>query len=206
MVGTEVNPESGALGVRVGRTLFRHRPWVAVGLLPALGFWLEVEQETLIWSLGVALILAGAALRLWSISHLGRSARTRKDKARKLVTTGPFSMCRNPIYLANMIVAAGVVVLCETLWYLPVCLGFFFCFYSLAVSYEENLLLHRFSAQYAAYAQRTPRWIPCVTLKSCGKSSYGLREVLYRERSFFLLLVAAFSVVGIKELVSDLLA
>lgn len=206
MAETEVNPESRALSVSVGRTLFRHRPWVAVAMLPALGFWLEVELESLIWPLGVALVLAGAALRLWSISHLGRSARTRKDKARQLVTTGPFSFCRNPIYLANIIVAAGVVVLCETLWYLPICLAFFFCFYSLVVRYEENLLLQRFSAQYAAYAQRTPRWIPRISLKSCGKATYGLREVLYRERSFFLLLVAAFSAAGIKELVSDLFA
>ena len=41
-------------------------------------------------------------------------------------------------------------------------------------------------------------------MKRCGKATYGLREVLYRERSFFLLLVAAFSVAEIKEAVSDL--
>ena len=71
-------------------------------------------------SWGRRLVATGTALRLWSISYLGRSARTRKDKARRLVTTGPFSLCRNPIYMANMVGACGFIVLCEVLWCVPI--------------------------------------------------------------------------------------
>ena len=191
--------------VRLGRWLFRHRTLKCIALLPAFAFRLEVEWETLTWPLGMGVLLAGAALRLWSVGHLGRSTRTRKDNAKRLVTAGPFSRCRNPIYLANMIGTSGFVVLCEAIWYLPIYLLISFSFYSLVVRYEEYLLSHKFPEQYAAYMGTIPRWIPRVRAYKSTKPDHGFGEILSRERSFFMLLAAALCVAISKEAASHLL-
>jgi len=194
-----------AAAVRVGRWLFRHRSFKVIALLPALAPWWKVQWDAAIWPVGIGLILAGGALRLWSISYLGRSARARKDKARRLVTTGPFSLCRNPIYVANMIATSGFITLCEALWYLPMYLGMSFAFYSVVVRYEEYILLHRFPAQFAAYRKRTTRWVPRVFRLRLANRDYGLREVLYRERSFFLAAGAGVSAAWLKNVLSHLI-
>ena len=174
-------------------------------IVPVFTVWWEVEWAVVNWPLGISLVAAGTALRLWSISYLGRSARTRKDKARRLVTTGPFSLCRNPIYMANMVGACGFIVLCEVLWCVPIYVVYTFCIYSLIARYEEYLLSCRFQAEYTAYVERTPRWIPRPSAFRLGTPEHGFREILYRERSVFYMLCAGLLVVVSKEMITHVL-
>ena len=90
--------------VRLGGRLFRQRTWLplplAAALLvipptastPAMPFWLA----------GLALILAGESLRLWSVHHIGAISRTRSDRLGPLTSSGPFALVRNPLYLGNI--------------------------------------------------------------------------------------------------------
>ncbi len=185
--------------VKIGRWLFQHRSYQFIALLPVLSLWGETGADLLTWSLGLILGLVGGLLRLWCIGHIGRSARTRKDKAKKLITTGPFALCRNPIYLANILAVSGFVIVCETVWYLPVYLIFAFSFYSLIVRYEEYLLHKKFGESYKQYKQSTPRWIPYPTGQSIGFPSYNLSEVLYREKSMFWVALGLFIIAVSKE-------
>jgi protein-S-isoprenylcysteine O-methyltransferase Ste14 len=186
--------------------LFRHRGIRSLLLLPVLLWYGEVERAVLVWPAGIFLLLLGGGLRLWSIGFIGRSARTRGDKAKRLITSGPFAMCRNPIYLANMVASCGFVVLCQVIWYVPVYLVLSFAFYSLVVRYEEYLLRLKYPEQYQSYTATTPRWIPRPAAGAFAKPPHGLREVLYREKSFFQVAALGLLLALIKQGVEDLVA
>lgn len=68
---------------------------------PAAGVWLVVA--------GNILILAGAALSAWGLWHL-RASISLEPAARGLVTRGPYSVARHPLYLAYLLSYTGLVL------------------------------------------------------------------------------------------------
>lgn len=190
--------------VRFGRFLFQSRNFISAPIflfLLAVFAW-EYENDLVVWSVGPAIVLIGEALRLWAMRHIGRSARTRKDKARKLVITGPYAFIRNPLYLGNHIVLLGFCVLSELLWFAPIALGVCFVFYSFIIRYEEELLRRKFGEDYLSYLSQTRRWLPFPHLDKMFKSDW--REALYRERSTIYGILLGFIAFGLKELVSQI--
>jgi protein-S-isoprenylcysteine O-methyltransferase Ste14 len=150
-------------------------------------------------------MVVGGALRLWSVSFMGRSARTRGDKAKRLLTSGPFAVCRNPIYLGNIVASCGFLVLCEILWYVPLYLALSLAFYSPIVRYEEYLLSDKYPGRYPAYRRATPRWIPLPSRKALTRPIYGIREILYREKNFLRAMAGGLLFALLKEGVSSAL-
>lgn len=57
--------------------------------------------------------LFGAAFSIWAISHL-RASFGLRTAVRELVTTGPYSRIRHPLYFGEMIHIFGVVILAAT--------------------------------------------------------------------------------------------
>lgn len=194
--------EEAPRAVRLGRWLFRHRSLKFILLLPVLLFYAEVENPLVTWPVGLALVLLGGALRLWSISFIGRSARTRKDKAKHVITSGPFALCRNPIYVGNVIAVCGFIVLCEVVWFAPVYLALSYAFYSFVVRYEEYLLTAIHPVEYQEYMQSVPRWLPRLNVAALARPAHGLAEVLRRERSFFYVSLSGIAFAIAKEIVS----
>ena len=102
------------------------------------------------------------------------------------MTWGPFAWVRNPIYVANMLVFAGFMVLAGLAWALPILLGAMWLQYHFTVGFEERFLKQRFGETYTEYCRETPRWLglPRWTRPPEGFSLYPLRKLLKRERSF----------------------
>ena len=172
--------------VNVGRWLFQHRSLGGLTLLPAVLVLREQEREALFWAAGAAVLAVGMAIRVWSIRSIGRSARTRGDKARQLLTAGPYSLCRNPIYIGNLLGFAGMVIAMEAIWYLPIFLVLQFTFYSLIVRYEECLLAGLYGNEFVEYMRTTPRWLPRFSNWKPASILVEWREVLIRERALLL--------------------
>jgi protein-S-isoprenylcysteine O-methyltransferase Ste14 len=79
--------------------------------------------------------------------------------ATTLVTSGPFALTRNPIYLGNTLALAGAGLLLSNPW-LPV--GAILAARAvarLAILPEERHMAARFGEDWAAYARRVPRWL-----------------------------------------------
>ncbi|HMK99646.1 MAG TPA: methyltransferase [Acidimicrobiales bacterium] len=68
-------------------------------------------------ALGVALLVAGVALTVWSQLSMGASWRVGVDHTETtvLLRAGPYRRIRNPIYTAMILVFGGVVVLVPSL-------------------------------------------------------------------------------------------
>ncbi len=107
------------------------------------------------------LIGGGIVLMLLAVYEMQRQKTTvmpHRD-AQKLVQSGIFSRSRNPIYVGDVLIFAGVV-----LWFdVPIALLFVPVFLWVLerrfIIPEENRLRRKFHADFARYCQKTRRWV-----------------------------------------------
>jgi protein-S-isoprenylcysteine O-methyltransferase Ste14 len=116
----------------------------------------ECERASIVWPLGVLFFVGGWALRVWAQKHLGYRLKINKT----VTTSGPYSLVRNPIYIANTLVILGTIALSEVLWMLPITLLWCAVLYSLVVHYEEQRLAAKYGNEYLDYLTAAPRWLP----------------------------------------------
>jgi protein-S-isoprenylcysteine O-methyltransferase Ste14 len=109
---------------------------------------------------GAALVLAGVGLRAWARVHIGRSSDTRKLHACRLVCTGPYGVIRNPLYAANIGIAAGLAVLIGAGAWTALLALLLVDHYHGVVCAEERMLESRFGPSFLEYRARVPRWWP----------------------------------------------
>lgn len=144
-------------------------PWppliygAAVGLALALeGVWSPGRVFGPTWvGIGLAAMAAGAALDLAAMLTMSRRRANiyPHRAATVLVTSGPFKLSRNPIYLGNALMLAGAAPTFGNPWFLlllPVAVALITV---LAIRREERHLAARFGEAWTAYAAKTPRWI-----------------------------------------------
>lgn len=110
---------------------------------------------------GVVPMVVAAWLWIGAISEM-RRARTTFDaygRATALVTTGPFRLSRNPIYVGMTLAYLGASVMLWSAWapiVLPLVLV---ALYFGVVRREERHLEARFGAAYEDYRRRVRRWL-----------------------------------------------
>ncbi|HJQ92866.1 MAG TPA: isoprenylcysteine carboxylmethyltransferase family protein, partial [Candidatus Thermoplasmatota archaeon] len=110
---------------------------------------------------GAALVAVGAGL---FVVALREQARHRTDpnpwaETSALVTTGPYSWSRNPIYLADLVLQAGIGLAAGWWWALVLLPATWACLRFLVVRREERFLAVRFGTPYLEYRRRTRRWL-----------------------------------------------
>jgi protein-S-isoprenylcysteine O-methyltransferase Ste14 len=127
----------------------------------------EYENAFVIWPLGLVLFIGGWALRMWAQRHLGYKLKIK----RTATTSGPYTLVRNPIYIANILIILGAVVMSEVLWMIPVTLLWCAAVYSLVVRYEEQQLVAKYGGEYLDYLRAAPRWCPRLACPS-GKARF----------------------------------
>jgi protein-S-isoprenylcysteine O-methyltransferase Ste14 len=110
---------------------------------------------------GGALLALGLLLDLAAISTLKRHGTiVRPDRpATTLVTSGPYGLSRNPIYLGNTIALLGAALLFDLAWLALLILPCTWLVHRLAVLREEVHLAARFAGEWTRYAARVRRWI-----------------------------------------------
>jgi len=104
--------------------------------------------------LSYATFLSGLALRFLATLYLGG----RKDHA--IITEGPYSICRNPLYVGSFLIAVSAGLLLQSAIFalaLALVVGFYM---TATVPAEEKFLLERFGDSYKSYCQTVPRFWP----------------------------------------------
>lgn len=104
-------------------------------------------------ALGLGLfVVAARAFRAQDTTILPRETPSR------LISTGVYAWSRNPIYLADTILFAGIIILCDlgALVLVPV---FAAVLYLRFIKGEEAACADAFGAEWDAYAARVRRWL-----------------------------------------------
>lgn len=109
----------------------------------------------------VALFAAAGALAAWSIV-LFRAKRTTVvpfGTASALVTSGPFRLSRNPLYVSLVATLVAFGVLLGSAWYLLAAGLLAVALDRLVIREEERRLGELFGETYADYRARVRRWL-----------------------------------------------
>lgn len=111
------------------------------------------------------------------LAYIIRGGKDKKVYAENLVTSGIFSHCRNPLYVGNILMLAGVGVLSNSILYVAVVMPLFLLIYQSIVLAEENFLRKKFGLQFEQYCKEVNRWLP--RLKGI-KSTFSAMQFKWR--------------------------
>jgi len=124
-------------------------------LLFAKPFFVEgSEGHEYIETLGISFVLVCFLGRLWSILYVGG----RKNE--ELVTIGPFSMSRNPLYFFSTVGAAGIGLMYGSVLVAAALALVSYLVFRVTARKEAEFLFGKFGPAYSAYAERTPPFWP----------------------------------------------
>jgi protein-S-isoprenylcysteine O-methyltransferase Ste14 len=180
--------------IRVGQFFFKYRDYLfplvflplALGTKPRMLFddpsadrWLDL--------IGLLTLAAGQGLRALVIGfcYIGRSGKRRAIHATQILQEGVFAHCRNPLYVGNMLMVTGLVLVHNGRWMYIVVLPFFVVVYASIVVAEEAFLLGEFGAEYAEYSRRVPRFLPKLAgiRKTLGSASLDWNRIARLEHA-----------------------
>lgn len=133
--------------------------WPAsIHVLPMDTTWLEILRIA-----GVVVMFGGLLALIVAQLELGASWRIGIDETASpgLVVSGLYRFCRNPIFLALLLVVAGYALLLPTVLSLILLAGFYVGVRQQIVA-EESWLLRTYGEPYRAYARRVGRLVPGV--------------------------------------------
>jgi protein-S-isoprenylcysteine O-methyltransferase Ste14 len=110
---------------------------------------------------GAALISVGAAFVVLARREFAQHGQPTDPghPTRKLVTTGVFSVSRNPLYLGGVCVVAGIALAVNLPWVLVLLLPALVACQYVLIAPEERYLAATFGEEYARYVASVHRWL-----------------------------------------------
>lgn len=165
--------------VRIGNFFFHHRNTLFIFLyallfIPSPAIFTQQIFGTHYWVwpviIGLVVTVTGQLIRGATIglAYILRGGINRKIAAHGLVTGGMFNHCRNPLYVGNILMLAGVGILSNSLVYVFIIIPLFILIYQTIVLAEEDYLRNKFGEAFNEYCKRVNRWIP--SLKGLGNT------------------------------------
>jgi protein-S-isoprenylcysteine O-methyltransferase Ste14 len=148
----------------VRRWIFTYRSYTPIPFLVVMVVFARPTVLSLVG--GFAIMLIGELIRFWGVSIAGAETRTTGNVGGTyLITNGPFAYVRNPLYLGNMLLYAGIGVMSLALfpWLLIIAVVWFYVQYYLIVTREEEYLAGRFGGEYDEYRRHVRRFLPRLT-------------------------------------------
>jgi protein-S-isoprenylcysteine O-methyltransferase Ste14 len=110
--------------------------------------------------LGVLMVAIGLVFRIWVSTYQAGY------KNKRLITVGPYSLCRNPMYLSNLLGGIGASLTTGTLL-IPVAFAIVFLIHYRRVIPDEEARLRRHHGEaFDAYRAATPLLMPSFKLFS----------------------------------------
>jgi protein-S-isoprenylcysteine O-methyltransferase Ste14 len=173
--------------VRATRFEFEQRFWI-IGVIFGVGFWLSAIDRTnavvaivrfvapsvaadrdvehnlarLIFAAGAVLVFLSAFLRTWATAYLRTEVvHDAAQHSEALVADGPYRYVRNPLYLANLPLVAGVGLMASRLGWIVMVLGMWL-FVCRLIRREEDGLLEIQGDSYRSYLEAVPRLWPAL--------------------------------------------
>lgn len=133
----------------------------------------SIPRET-IEIFGLLLIVSCIVGRIYCTLYIGGK------KAAELVSTGPYSICRNPLYFFSIVGAAGIGAQQGSISLAVSTSLVVYCIFLLVIFKEEHFLEERFGSRFTAYRHRVPRLLPQLSLWKEADGPIKLRPSLAR--------------------------
>jgi protein-S-isoprenylcysteine O-methyltransferase Ste14 len=144
-------------------SIFDHTPFIiALRQLIAPGSASHTPEAAtfarVVIAIGAALVFVSAALRAWAAAYLQTAiVHDTSQHSEALVADGPFRHTRNPLYLGNIPMAAGIGVLASRSGFIFLVIANWIFVYRL-IFREEEALLRTQGESYRVYLNAVPRF------------------------------------------------
>lgn len=137
-------PEVYVIGIIVG--------WVVDFFFPLKLF--EFSRTGV--SMGIPVVLTSLGLCVWSVLAAGRIQIASPDV---LLTSGPYSFSRNPMYLGWGLIHLGIAFLLNTVWLVGTLVLAFAFIHFFEIPKEERRLEEQFGEAYREYRRKVRRYL-----------------------------------------------
>jgi protein-S-isoprenylcysteine O-methyltransferase Ste14 len=173
--------------IAFGNFLFRYRNSLfpltcALLLLPGTKLF---ERPLLAAGIGAVIALAGQIVRVVTIglTYIVRGGRGGQVYAEDLVTEGVYALCRNPMYVGNVLLVVGIAVASNSVITLFCALPLVLFAYSAIVAAEEHYLRRKFGTGFETYCRDVPRWLPRLSAlrQAFASGTFHWRRVIVKE-------------------------
>lgn len=147
-------------------------PWPPLIYLPgvALGFilnwllplpWITRPLSEILFAFGWLIAAGGIAMIAMAIRAMRRANTTLRPHrgADHLVTTGPFALTRNPLYVGNTMIMIALGLISGIAWFLPLAIIGACLTQKLAIEREEKHLEAKFGKRWRDYSKKVRRWL-----------------------------------------------
>jgi hypothetical protein len=127
-----------------GLSEFLARRRVSLGFVFALAVLYCSKPTRASLAAGIAIGIAGEAIRVWAAGHL--------EKSREVTTSGPYRLTRHPLYLGSSIMGLGVCVASRSIVVSVLMIVYMGATIAAAIRTEEAFLRRQFGGAYDDYA------------------------------------------------------
>ncbi|WP_155303298.1 methyltransferase family protein [Desulfosarcina widdelii] len=158
----------------------------------------ETKNETItffLFLMGMILVGIASLGRMWCSLYIAGY----KDD--KLVTDGPYSICRNPLYFFSMIGVIGIGCATETFTFPIVFIFLFALYYPFVIKSEERRLQQLFGSVFERYSKKVSTFFPRLSTFS-EPEEYVVKPAVYRNHIFSALWFVW--IVGVLEVIEGL--
>jgi protein-S-isoprenylcysteine O-methyltransferase Ste14 len=135
-------------------------------LLLKLQFPMDLLPNSILIIIGVCLLLIGVPFLIIALISVHRAY-----SANKLITTGIFSLCRNPVYASWIVFFVPGIMLIRADWLGMTMPIFMYVILRLLIKKEEDYLVSVFGEEYIDYRKRVLCIMPFSWIKNRSKKS-----------------------------------
>lgn len=184
---------------QTGNVLFKYRGQIPILIfllaLPILYFtnldvYLNLQVGNLrFWRifcivLAFAVSLTGLVLRAYTVGTTpkGTSGRnTQSQVAKQLNTKGIYSVVRHPLYFANYLIWAGIMIFTMNIFAFVIVSLLYYVYYERIMFAEEAYLRQQFGEDFEEWAMRVPAFFPKTSLYEKGDLEFSFKTFIRRE-------------------------
>jgi len=155
------------------------------------------EIHDMVEAIGFGFIVIGIVGRMWCTLYIGGR------KAAEIVTTGPYSVSRNPLYVFSTLAAAGVGAQTGSV---PIAVLFLVgcaAAFHIVIAREESFLKDEFGPAYGRYLATVPRFLPKPSLFRDEAELRVQTKLIYRTLTDGLVFFVAMPIFELIELAQE---
>lgn len=124
----------------------------------------NIQPDNIHMIMGATLLCIGAIWRIWGAMYVGSALVSSQPQADDVISHGPYSYVRHPIYFGTIVGGIGVSIIFGNIaivvaYTLPLC-----AYYVFLAKHEENMLLKKFGKKYKKYKKCVPMLLPLPLL------------------------------------------
>jgi protein-S-isoprenylcysteine O-methyltransferase Ste14 len=116
----------------------------------------------------VGIVLLGLFIRSWAAGTL--------NKNRHLTMTGPYRICRHPLYLGSLLMMLGFCLLFCPIWNIPMLFVSMSIIYTQSIRFEDRLMYSYFGHEWEQFRDTTRALIPHLRIESTAFTDWSAQQ------------------------------